>query len=1233
MIKFDFHVSKKARDKYEIDKSLFSVNGKIIIANYQLARILSEKINSKRREEGRVNQFVTAGQINALGLLHEIFHLLIRKYEESDNPGVFGKAINHLKKEISETGLEKTLLAFIEEFPPLTVYKNEIRAEEYLKSRTSGKPNSEIILEEMILLYMENSNPAASNLEELYSDHSLKIKSDYSRLIEITEEYFDKEIPTRLGRLSLFKLLKKPISSNPNDLEKQLDFIRTEWGIYLGEDFLSRLLRGVDFLREDLKLFVKHGGGEKGTPPVPTYDADLDRLKRIREKLAAEKMLSADEKHFYLEYEKFTADMHWIPEVVMIAKNIFVWLHQLSEKYSREIKRLDQIPDEELDLLARQNFNAIWLIGIWERSSASKKIKHLTGNIAAVSSAYSLYDYVIANELGGEHAFQNLKDRAWVRGIRMASDMVPNHTGIYSRWVIEKPDFFLQRNEPPYPNYTFAGPNLSEDDRVEIRIEDKYYERKDAAVVFQRRDNFTGDVKYIYHGNDGTNMPWNDTAQLNLLNPEVRESLIQMIMHVAKKTPIIRFDAAMTLAKKHYQRLWFPHPGTGGAIPSRSDYSMTIEQFNRLMPNEFWREVVDRINETMPNVLLLAEAFWLMEGYFVRTLGMHRVYNSAFMHMMMKEENDKYRQLVKNTLEFNPEILKRYVNFMSNPDEETAVNQFGKGDKYFGVAVMMVTMPGLPMFGHGQVEGYAEKYGMEYKQSYYNESPDEHLLWRHNKEIFPLMRMRHLFSQVDNFEFYDFFDRSGKLNENVFAFSNSTGNESVLVFYNNSYYETEGYIQYSCKRSMTGNSSKIKKPIKLNEVLNLEPRLNHFYSYIDHRTQLQYLISGKEISEEGFKVHLFGYQYRVCLNFKEIYDSDGRYEKLYLQLNGKGVASIEEALKEMDLLPLHSIVANLFSNYNIEGIRNYLTSKVGKKKDKDDEPVLPEEVIKDYRILTSELKNFAALKLKDEKVESQFLSDMKSARDFYQLIIKYNSRKKVTKWMQKLDSMLPVNSETVNNHKLVTLIIVLSFKNHFVLGTGKNDVDLLFYNLLLHKPLSGIIENQMTENNSFVVLQIIKALITFYYIKSKRMKARSKKKKRYDESGNKSNKILIDTLNVLLDSNIVNNLLHINEFEGTTYFNKERFEELIYWILLIQILDLFDNTQNEEKKLIQDIKKAFEKTETLIKEADESGYDLNKFRKNVLTTGKDHKKSKVVKKESASDKSESKKTKTKKRKI
>ena len=123
----------------------------------------------------------------------------------------------------------------------------------------------------------------------------------------------------------------------------------------------------------------------------------------------------------------------------------------------------------------------------------------------------------------------------------------------------------------------------------------------------------------------------------------------------------------MTLTKKHYQRLWYPESGTGGAIPTRVEHSLSREKFNQLMPNEFWREVVDRVAREAPDTLLLAEAFWLLEGYFVRTLGMHRVYNSAFMNMLRDEENAKYRSVMKNTLEFDPEIMRRFCRLHEQP--------------------------------------------------------------------------------------------------------------------------------------------------------------------------------------------------------------------------------------------------------------------------------------------------------------------------------------------------------------------------------------------------------------------------------------------------------------------------------------------------------------------------------------------------------------------------------------
>ena len=151
--------------------------------------------------------------------------------------------------------------------------------------------------------------------------------------------------------------------------------------------------------------------------------------------------------------------------------------------------------------------------------------------------------------------------------------MVPNHMGIDSRWVVEHPERFMSLAGAAVSGLSVRGRRpVADDPRVEIRIEDHYWDDSDAAVVFERRDTATGERRYIYHGNDGTSFPWNDTAQLDFLKADVRETVIQTILDVARRFPVIRFDAAMVLAKKHVERLWFPEPGGGGAIPSRAEH-------------------------------------------------------------------------------------------------------------------------------------------------------------------------------------------------------------------------------------------------------------------------------------------------------------------------------------------------------------------------------------------------------------------------------------------------------------------------------------------------------------------------------------------------------------------------------------------------------------------------------------------------------------------------------------
>ena len=685
-------------------------------------------------------------------------------------------------------------------------------------------------------------------------------------------------------------MLRSPAEASPTSLAGQLRYIREHWSGLLEElGVMDRLLTSLDVLAEEERaLHLRFGGGAGGfgghveAPDLSGLDA---------------------------EPERFSSDSAWMPQVVMIAKSTYVWLDQLSRRHQRDIRTLDAIPDDELDRLASWGVTGLWLIGLWQRSVASERIKRLRGNPDAVASAYSLDDYRIADDLGGEAAFEDLKARAWSRGMRMASDMVPNHMGIDSRWVVEHPEWFLSLPEPPYPSYTFGGVDLSPDERVGIFLEDHYYDSSDAAVVFRRLDRQTDENRFVYHGNDGTSFPWNDTAQLDYLNPEVREAVIRTILDVARRSPIIRFDAAMVLAKKHVQRLWYPEPGAGGAIPSRAEHAIPKAAFDAAMPAEFWREVVDRVAAEVPDTLLLAEAFWLLEGYFVRTLGMHRVYNSAFMHMLRDEDNAGYRRLIKETLEFDPEILKRYVNFMSNPDEKTAVEQFGKGDKYFGVASLLATMPGLPMLGHGQVEGFGEKYGMEFRRATLDEGPDPWLVERHDREVFPLFHRRGWFAGAGDFTLFDFTRDDGSVDENVFAFANGRGPTRSLVVYHNRFASTAGRIRHSAAFAIKGaGGSKRLTRRSLAEALGLPARgADAVIAFRDGRTGMEYLRRADDL-HDGLWVRLDAYQGHVFWEFRELPDPAGVWRRLADLLGGRPVVSIEDALRELELAPVHDAV-------------------------------------------------------------------------------------------------------------------------------------------------------------------------------------------------------------------------------------------------------------------------------------------------------------------------------------
>src|ERR1700761_6719347 len=791
MVLMEFHISRTARDRFHAEQTLLSLAGNVISSDLKASPKLAHRMNQARGTENDPQRVINPGALFAIGLIDEASHLLLQHYRKSVAPHAIPEALHWFSSRLGPQRFDRLLLRFVEEFPGSAVYRGEETAQEWLTGSTDGIPHREAAFEELMMLWLANANPEFHKFIELFDDEPLEQQTPYPNVIGGLREFFATKPPIGDEAANLIDVLRAPALASPDSLSGQLAFIREKWSRIVGDAALRRLLLAIDVLQEeDVAIWMR----------FHPSDEMAERRRRGKHGHAGDFGGRFDLPDFAViqhEYERFSPDQDWMPSTVLIAKSTYVWLAQLTKRYGRSITRLDQIPDEELATLAGRGMNSLWLIGLWERSRASRTIKHLCGKEDAVASAYSLYDYRIADDLGGYDAYIRLRDQSSRFGIRLASDMVPNHMGIDSPWVIEHPEWFLSRYDSPYPAYSFNGPDLSSDGRVEIKIEDHYYEQSDAAVVFQRRDKWTGDTRYVYHGNDGTSFPWNDTAQLDYLNPAVREQVIQTILHVARLFPIIRFDAAMTLAKRHIQRLWYPAPGAGGAIPSRAEYSMTTPEFDARIPVEFWREVVDRVAAEVPGTLLLAEAFWMMEGYFVRTLGMHRVYNSAFMNMMRDEENAKYRSVIKNTVEFDPDILKRYVNFMSNPDERTAIDQFGDGDKYFGVCTMLATLPGLPMFGHGQIEGFTERYGMEFKRARMEEHPNEGLIGGHTYHIAPLLKQRAIFAESANFTLYDFWTDHGTVDENVFAYSNRLHNQRAVILYNNRYGSTRGTIHIS----------------------------------------------------------------------------------------------------------------------------------------------------------------------------------------------------------------------------------------------------------------------------------------------------------------------------------------------------------------------------------------------------------------------------------------------------
>ncbi len=139
--------------------------------------------------------------------------------------------------------------------------------------------------------------------------------------------------------------------------------------------------------------------------------------------------------------------------------NSWVWLSDLGNKFGRSLD-LGSVPSAEWDAIARYGFDAVWLMGVWERSPAGIAVANQNKNLLDdfrralpdfrtednVGSPYCIRRYSVDQHLGGPQGLAIARKELSKRNMRLLLDFVPNHVAPDHPWAMEHPEYFIAGN-------------------------------------------------------------------------------------------------------------------------------------------------------------------------------------------------------------------------------------------------------------------------------------------------------------------------------------------------------------------------------------------------------------------------------------------------------------------------------------------------------------------------------------------------------------------------------------------------------------------------------------------------------------------------------------------------------------------------------------------------------------------------------------------------------------------